>query len=83
LHDVARFSLRRLFAAARVANPSGDVLAGEFVQCLWGGPIGFLRSTTNDYGLVFWLRQPGRYEIINLNLLRKAPEPRVGGREGS
>jgi hypothetical protein len=59
----------------KLEPPRGDVLAGEFVQCLWGGPVGFLRSVEkNGVGLVLWLRHPGRYEIIDTKLLRRAPE---------
>jgi len=81
--DVAGSFLRRLFAGPLRDRP-GDVLAGEFVQCLWGGPVGFLRSKeTNGTGLVWWLCRVGHYEIIDTRLLRRANEPRVKGREGS
>jgi len=80
---VLRSLIRRRLLAARSESRSGDVLAGEFVQALWGGPTGILRSITKGYGLVFWMRHPGRYEIINIKLLRRAPEPKVKGREGS
>jgi hypothetical protein len=74
---------RRLFAGS-IRDRPGDVLAGEFVQCLWGGPIGFLKSKeTNGIGLVWWFNVVGRYEIIDTKLLRKAAEPKVAGREAS
>lgn len=70
-----RSSVRRRLLVARIANVRGDVLAGEFVQCLWGGPIGFLKSTEeNGMGLVLWLKQPGFREIIHTSLLKQAPE---------
>lgn len=73
---------RRIPMARQVV--AADVLAGEFVQCLWGGPIGFLRSKEkNGYGLVLWIKYPGCYEIIDTKLLKRAPEPRVHGREAS
>jgi hypothetical protein len=69
--------IRRKLLVAR-ANRRGDVLAGEFVQCLWGGPVGFLKSVqSNGVGLVWWIRQPGRYEIIDTKLLKRAEEPKV------
>lgn len=69
----SRFRRRTLIARPGLR---GDVLAGEFVQCQWGGPVGFLKSVEkNGMGLVFWLRQPGRYEIIDTRLLKRAPEP--------
>ena len=84
LLEVLRSLLRRRMLAARSANQPSDVLAGEFVQCLWGGPIGFLRSKEkNGMGLVWWFRQVGRYEIIDTRLLRKASEPKVRGRDSS
>lgn len=81
---MGRSFLRRLFAPSIRERPPGDVLAGEFVQCLWGGPVGFLRSKEkNGIGLVWWFRVVGRYEIIDTKLLRKAAEPKIEGREGS
>lgn len=73
-HEVAGSTPRRLLIA-RVGNERGDVLAGEFVQCLWGGPTGYLRSVeTNGMGLVWWLRQVGAYEVIHTSLLKPAKE---------
>lgn len=69
-------SFRRKILLAR-ASVRGDVLAGEFVQCLWGGPVGFLMSVEkNGVGLVWWMRHPGRREIIDTRLLKRAPEPK-------
>jgi hypothetical protein len=80
---VARSFFRRLFAGS-LNNRPGDVLPGEFVQCLWGGPTGFLKSKEkNGTGLVWWMGRVGRYEIIDCRLLRKAPEPQIKGRESS
>lgn len=79
-----RSLLRRRILAARSDNKAADVLAGEFVQCVWGGPVGFLRSKErNGIGLVWWFCCVGRYEIIDTRLLRKAPEPTVKGRRSS
>jgi hypothetical protein len=84
LLDVLRSLLRRRLIAARMENRPSDVLAGEFVQCLWGGPTGFLRSKeANGIGLVWWFCRVGRYEIIDCRLLRKSPEPVIRGREAS
>lgn len=77
-----RSFFRRLFAPARF-NQSADVLPTEFVQCVWGGPVGILRSKEkNGMGLVLWIKQPGKYEIINTRLLRRAQEPNEPYRRG-
>ena len=81
---MARGFFRRLFAPPLQDRGPGDVMPTEFVQCLWGGPIGILRSKhENGTGLVWWLCTVGRYEIIDTRLLRKAAEPKVQGKEGS
>ena len=73
---------RRLFAPARF-NQSADVLPPEFVQCVWGGPVGILRSKEkNGMGLVLWINHPGKYEIIHTRLLRRAQEPNEPYRRG-
>lgn len=66
---------RRLLVARRAQHFAADVLAGEFVQCVWGGPVGFLKSKEkNGYGLVLWIKHPGCYEIIDTKLLKRAPD---------
>jgi hypothetical protein len=62
---------RRRLLVARTNG--GDVLAGEFVKCVWGGSTGFLKSIEpNGMGLVWWIKSPGHYEIIHTSLLRQA-----------
>jgi hypothetical protein len=69
---VAGSSSRRRLLAAKLSK-RGDVLANEFVRCLWGGPVGFLISVEpNGMGLVHWLKQPGFREIIHTSLLKQA-----------
>ena len=69
---------RRPILMVPLAKQAGDVLPSEFVQCLWGGPVGILRSVEkNGVGLVWWLKHPGFYEVIDTKILRQADEPKV------
>lgn len=68
---------RKLILVGR-SKRNGDVLPSEFVQCLWGGPVGVLKSVEkNGMGLVWWIKHPGFYEVIDTKLLRQADEPKV------
>lgn len=64
---------RRLLMARRLDGR--DVLPGEFVQRLWGGPTGFLLSVENNgTGLVHWLNRPGHNQIIHTSHLKQAEQ---------
>lgn len=77
LRDVHKSSARRRLLTARTAI-RGDVLPSEFVQYVWGGPVGILLSVeTNGMGLVQWLKQPGFREIIHTSLLKRTREPQL------
>lgn len=70
---MARNIWRRLARLrARIANEGADALPGDCVQCLWGGPVGWVESISGTCAVVFWNATPGKREIIELRLLKPA-----------
>lgn len=54
-----------------LANHRPDILPGDTVVAIWGGPAGWVKDTSGDCATVWWHTHVGRYEIIQLNYLRK------------
>lgn len=64
---------------ARLANEVGDVEPGDIVKAIWGGPLGFVESVTDDHAVVFWHNRLAQREIVERkNIRRAAADPSFG-----
>lgn len=52
----------------------GDILPGEIVRAVWGGPIGFVESIAPETStaIIFWHTSRGYREIVAFAQLRRA-----------
>jgi hypothetical protein len=79
--DVARSIFRRLrILRAKIANEGGDVVVGDFVRPVWGGPLGFVVSISKGWATALRVHEsPGHRDIIEVRFLKvAAADPAFG-----
>jgi len=63
-----------------LANDKPDLIPSDCVVAVWGRPVGWIYDITGDCARVWWhTAGHGRYEVIQLNLLRRGSADPASG----
>lgn len=65
-------SRRLLIIRAHSMDEGGDIVVGDFVRPIWGGPLGFVESVKNGWATALRVNNPhGHRDIMEAKFFKR------------